>query len=57
MAIDGKYTDRGRWKSEAATVKVSEWDGLLITRNVLDMTDDETARAVPAGIFAFGLDV
>ncbi|GEP28426.1 ATP-binding protein [Cryobacterium levicorallinum] len=57
VAIEGKYTDRGTWKSEAATVKASKWDGILVTRNVLDTTDDETAWAIPAGILAFHVDV
>lgn len=57
VAIEGKYTDRGSWRSEAATVNASEWDGILVTKNVLDVTDADTAWAVPAGILAYFLDV
>ena len=57
VAIEGKYTDRGSWRSEAATVNASEWDGILVTKNVLDMADADTAWAVPAGILAYFLDV
>jgi predicted AAA+ superfamily ATPase len=57
VAIEGKYTDRGSWNSEAATVNASEWDGILITKNVLAMNDTHDAWAVPAGILAFFLDV
>jgi len=57
VAVEGKYTDRGKWRGEAATVNASQWDGIIVTRNVLDMADAETAWAIPAGIFAFNLDV
>jgi uncharacterized protein len=57
VAIEGKYTDRGRWRGEAATVNASKWDGILMTRNVLDTSDDDAAWAVPAGILAFHIDV
>ena len=53
----GKYTDRGSWRSEAATVNASEWDGILVTKNVLDIAHTDTAWAVPAGILAYFLDV
>lgn len=55
VAVEGKYCEDGRWAGEAATVNASEWDGLLCTRNVLDLAGDE-AWAVPAGILAFTLD-
>lgn len=54
-AIEGKYTEGGRWRSEAATVNASEWDGVLVTRNVLDVDGDD-AWAVPAGMFAYLID-
>jgi predicted AAA+ superfamily ATPase len=57
VAIEGKYTDRGSWRSEAATVNASEWDGILVTKNVLDLANAGTAWAVPAGILAYYLDV
>ncbi|HLW45051.1 MAG TPA: AAA family ATPase [Acidimicrobiales bacterium] len=55
VALEGKYSQSGRWRSEAATVNASTWKGLLATRNVLDTTGNE-AWAVPAGIFAYLLD-
>ena len=54
-AIEGKYTEGGRWRSEAATVNASPWDGVLVTRNVLDVDGDD-AWAVPAGILACLID-
>lgn len=57
VAIEGKYTDRGAWRSEAATVNASEWDGILVTKNVLDVSDLDAAWAVPAGVLAYYLDV
>lgn len=55
VAIEGKYTE-GAWRSEAATVNASEWDGILATRNVLDTADKTGGWAVPAGILAYLLD-
>ncbi len=55
VALEGKYSQSGRWRSEAATVNASTWKGLLVTRNVLDTTGDE-AWAIPAGILAYLLD-
>lgn len=55
VAVEGKYCEDGRWTGEAATVNASEWDGLLCTRNVLDIAG-EAAWAVPAGILAFAID-
>jgi hypothetical protein len=55
-AIEGKYIDGGKWRGEAATVNASKWDGILMTRSVLD-TGDEKAWAVPAGLLAFEIDV
>lgn len=54
-AIEGKYTEGGRWRSAAATVNASEWDGIMVTRNVLDLSDDNV-WAVPAGLFAYATD-
>lgn len=57
VAIEAKYVESGRWKGEAATVEASPWQGLLVTRNVLDTTAQERgAWAVPAGILAFLVD-
>lgn len=56
VAIEGKYIDHGRWKREAQTVDASEWDGILVTRNVLDVTGSG-AWAVPAGLLAYLLDI
>lgn len=51
-AIEGKYTDRGRWLREAATVNASPYRGILTTRNVFDTTDPQHAWAVPACLLA-----
>ncbi|MGH9089902.1 MAG: AAA family ATPase [Acidimicrobiales bacterium] len=55
VALEGKYTEGGRWKGDAATVEASEWDGILLTRNVLDAAGSG-AWAVPAGLFAYLVD-
>lgn len=55
VALEGKYCEDGNWHSEAATVNESKWDGLLVTRNVLD-TQTDPAWAVPAGILCYLLD-
>ena len=57
VALEGKYTDRGSWRSEAATVNASDWDGILVTKNILDLARADEAWAVPAGILAYFLDV
>jgi predicted AAA+ superfamily ATPase len=54
-ALEGKYCESGSWHAEAATVKASEWHGLMCTRNVLDL-DTDPVWAVPAGILAYCLD-
>ena len=55
VAIEGKYVEDGGWHAEAATVNASEWDGILCTRNVLDLDRDQ-AWAVPAAFLAYTLD-
>jgi len=55
VALEGKYTEDGRWVRESATVNASEWDGILATRNVLD-TQGPNAWAVPAAFLAFCID-
>ncbi|MCL2091604.1 MAG: AAA family ATPase [Micrococcales bacterium] len=55
-AIESKYTETGRWRSEAATVNTSPWHGILATRNVLDTSDDDSAWAVPTAFLAWLLD-
>lgn len=55
VALEGKYCQDGAWRGEAATVNASQWDGILATRNVLDVSGDH-AWAVPAGILAYLLD-
>jgi predicted AAA+ superfamily ATPase len=55
-AIEGKYVEGGTWLGEAATVNASEFDGILVTRNVLDLTRGAGAWAVPAGILAYLID-
>lgn len=54
-AIEGKYCEDGGWRSAAATVNASEWNGILVTRNVLD-TSSQDAWAVPAGLLCYLLD-
>lgn len=54
-AIEGKYTERSRWRSEAATVNASSFKGILATRNVLD-DSGEDAWAVPAGFLTYLID-
>jgi predicted AAA+ superfamily ATPase len=56
VAIEGKYVEGGNWRSEAATVTASSWDGILVTRNVLETAPGSSASAVPAGILGFLLD-
>jgi hypothetical protein len=55
-AIEGKYVEGGKWRSEAATVNASVWNGILTTRNVLDTPVDEKSWAVPAAILAYLVD-
>ena len=55
VAIEGKYTDTGRWASESATVNASEWDGILATRSVLNHSGTD-AWAVPAAVLAYLID-
>lgn len=55
VAIEGKYCEDGGWRSEATTVIASQWDGIVATRNVLDISDDQ-AWAVPSGMLAYLLD-
>ena len=55
VAIEGKYVEDGKWRGEAATVNASEWNGILATRNVLEMPPTG-AWAVPAALLAYLLD-
>lgn len=55
VAIEGKYTEGGSWKGDAATVDASAWKGILVTRNVSDCSG-AAAWAVPAGSFAYLVD-
>ena len=54
-AVEGKYSEDGGWKGDAATVDASPWDGVLCTRDVLDVSGKQ-AWAVPAAILAYLLD-
>lgn len=54
-AVEGKYIESGRWRSEARTVEASDFAGILTTRNVLDCSG-EGAWAVPAGMLAVLID-
>lgn len=54
-ALEGKYIQDGGWHSEAVTVDASEWDGIMVTRNVLD-TSGVDAWAVPAAFLCYLLD-
>jgi hypothetical protein len=55
-AIESKYTSRRSWRSAAAAVDASPWRGILATRDVLDVSADATAWAVPCGVLAYLLD-
>ena len=56
-AVEGKYTEGGRWRREAATVNASRYRGILTTRNVLDTAAGAAgAWAVPACILAVLID-
>ena len=57
VAIEGKFTEDGSWRGDAATVEASAWEGVLVTRTVLDTGDPERAWAVPAGTLGYLLDV
>ncbi|MBA3741642.1 hypothetical protein [Sporichthya sp.] len=59
VAIEGKYTDAGRWAGEAVTVNASEHLGVLATRTVLDTsaTTETGAWAVPASFLAYCIDI
>lgn len=55
-AIEAKYVETGRWRREAATVEASGYRGILVTRNVLDVSSEHGTWAVPAGVLAYLLD-
>ncbi len=55
-AVEGKYTDTGNWRSQAATVASSPHLGVLATRTVLDTDDTAGPWAVPAAILAYLID-
>lgn len=55
-ALEGKYTQRGKWQGEAATVDASNYKGILATRNVLDTSRGDEAWAVPACVLALLVD-
>jgi predicted AAA+ superfamily ATPase len=56
-AVEGKYTEGGRWLREAATVNASRYRGILTTRNVLDTSAGASgAWAVPACVLAVLID-
>jgi uncharacterized protein len=59
VALEGKYTDRGRWVGESATLNASAHSGVLATRSVLDTTapDAGASWAVPAAVLAYCIDV
>jgi len=56
VALEGKYSDTGRWVGEARTVNSSQWAGILATRSVLDTSATADAWAVPAAFLAYLLD-
>lgn len=56
VALEGKYTDGGKWAREAATVNASRWRGILASRSVLDTTSKDGAWAVPAAFLTYLLD-
>jgi predicted AAA+ superfamily ATPase len=57
VAIEGKYTQSGKWAGEARTVNASSFKGLLATKNVLDTAaENDHAWAVPAALLAYLID-
>ena len=58
VAVEGKYTDTHRWRSESATVNASRYAGVLATRSVLDTSaaSSDQAWAVPASMLAYCID-
>lgn len=58
VAIEGKYTDGGRWVGESATVNASGHWGVLATRSVLDTSAAVATAswAVPASMLAYCVD-
>lgn len=58
VALEGKYTDGGKWVGESATVNASSYAGVLATRSVLDTSaaDASEAWAIPAGMLAYCID-
>jgi len=56
VAIESKYIESGRWRGAAATLEASAWQGILATRNVLDVPDPSSAWAVPACMLAYLID-
>ncbi|MGH3519698.1 MAG: ATP-binding protein [Haloechinothrix sp.] len=56
-AVEGKYTEGGKWAGAARTVNASTWAGVLATRNVLDTSAASgRAWAVPAAMLAYLID-
>lgn len=55
-AVEGKYTETGKWRGEAGTIEASDWPGVLTTRNVLDCSEPDGAWAVPAALLAALVD-
>ena len=56
IAVESKYVETGKWRSEAATVEASGFTGILTTRNVLDCADPDSAWAVPSAVLAALVD-
>ena len=56
-AVEGKYVQRNKWRSEAVTVNASAWKGIITTMNVLDCSEEHSeAWAVPGAFFSFLVD-
>ncbi len=55
-AVESKYVEGGTWRGATATISASGYDGLLVTRNVLDTREESGPWAVPAGILCYLID-
>jgi predicted AAA+ superfamily ATPase len=55
-AVESKYVEGGTWRGAAATIGAAGYEGLMVTRNVLDTRETGGVWAVPAGILCYLID-
>jgi len=53
VAIESKYIESGKWRSESHTLNSCGWRGIIATRNILDIDSDANTWAIPAGMLAY----